>query len=158
LVSSPKAPPAARYPDRALFGPDGTWLLTHFGIALTAGPNVPNYRLWVLDGSGPPRTFLENAGTDSGFESRLSPDARLLLTVWQRFGAVGENLVGENLPAVVEARALPAAERVWARECRGLRGNLAVSPDGSLLTLDGDDGTVRLWAVADGREYFRWEP
>src|SRR5206468_12968023 len=63
----------------------------------------------------------------------------------------------KKLPSIGLLRASGSLLREFKIGSRSIRGGIVFSPDGRLLALRDDHGTVRLWETATGQEVRHWE-
>ncbi|MBN2495027.1 MAG: protein kinase [Deltaproteobacteria bacterium] len=149
------------------------------GRSLASSSEDGTVRIWLQGPDGryaPGKVLRPEDGSAEGV--CFSPDGRSLVSssenkrLWQWDPSSGERRLVKQLPGRVywidfhpdgKRIAAPCSDRkVWlvdllTGEARSLRGhraevNLArFSRDGSLLATSSDDGTVRMWRVADGR-------
>ncbi len=112
------------------------------GRLLASGGLERIARLWSVS-TGGLIGELDNVTGDFVYTLAFSPDAQLLLTA------------GGSLSGVIRDNAIRLWEVAGLRVAAGLVGhqapvtNAAFSPDGTRIISVSEDGTLRLWAVAD---------
>jgi len=146
-----------RYPSpgrvlSAVFSPDGRRVITGnegFPIAL-AGDQSDTVRVWDAQ-SGVPLRSLRPYGS-SAVSIAVSPDGREVLV-----GAEGSSFSPDDCRAQVWD--VDTGSRLRTLEGQGVVSVecVALSEDGRMLLVGGDDGAARLWDASIGREVQRFQ-